>query len=330
MGFDPVVTRKSISNGAVYYSKLLSSWSRAQLFLTLYPKFMGPLPGLSRLLMNATNLGVVRMLQRLASKPKSILMVQDLPIDQGLSHDKNALFTRTAYDLESTVFETFGVLCVFNALMRNKIEERYHIPNDRIVEFEMLDYAIEFRPPSKKPLKSNRRIVYAGNLGENYVGEWIEELPKVDGLSYEFLGFDGDWLSRVQRTDVICGGFIQGYESLAQHMSEQTDFAVLAVSDDRRNYCEYTATSKFSAYVSAGLPVIVPSSHAYISSLVSKYDVGIIVDTVAEIPEQVLSLSDSEYERIRSNCLVLGDKMREGFFFKRATNLALKKLDISS
>lgn len=326
MGFEQVTARKSISNGPIYYARLLNAWKTAQLFLTLYPKFMGPLPSLRGLALNRTNLQVARMLQKFGGNTKAILMVQDLPIEQAFSHKKNALFTRAAYDLESTIFQAFDVLCVFNSLMKKKIVDLYHISREKFIEFEMLDYAVHFTPPSSKHLKSIRRIVYTGNLGENYVGKWIEELPQVKGLSFEFIGFGAKWISRLQRPDVRYGGFIPSYEKLAEHMSQNADFAILAVSDDQKRYYEYTATSKFSADMVAGLPVIVPASHSYVASLVNKYDIGLVVDNLTEIPERILWMPASEYERLRGNCLRLAEKLRNGFFFRRAVTSALRRL----
>ncbi len=326
LGFEQVTARKSISNGLSYYTQLWKTWKAAQLFMTLYPKFMGPLLSPRGLALNKANLQVAKILSKSEGDRKSILMVQDLPIDQSFSSNKNALYSKDAYQLESTIFRTFDVLCVFNSLMKERIMELYQIPSARFIEFEMHDYAVRFEPEPSKPLGRARRVVYAGNLGENYLGKWIEGLPEVQDISFEFIGFGAEWMSRIQRPDIRYVGFIPSYEKLTEYMSQNADFAIIAVSDDRKQYYEYTATSKFSASIVAGLPVVVPASHSYISSLVRRYDVGLVIDSVTDIPEQLKVMPEPEFKRLRGNCLRLAQKLRNGFFFKRAVTSALQRI----
>jgi hypothetical protein len=67
-------------------------------------------------------------------------------------------------------------------------------------------------------------------------------------------------------------------------------------------------------------------SHQYISGLVEKYDVGVSFESVKDIPNILGHLSADRYLELRKNSQILGEKIREGFFLKRAITESLNIL----
>ena len=315
-----------------YYAELSRSFLvSCDVFLTAYPYICGsifsdnPLRTLDR--------NVVRFLRRLRpERPSAILFIVDLPIEQAYAASGTSkLVDGEANTVEREFFENFDVLCVFNDAMKRAIMHRHKILAEKFVEFEILDHATTFVPPQeprRRPPPNGRwKIAYAGNYSKKYVGDWIESLPECGAIQYEMFGLGWEWLSALNRSDISNNGFLRD-EGLLRHLSRNSDFGIInPPSDAWASYYNYGTTSKMGTYLAAGLPILVSSKCEYISSLVAKYKVGISFDKLDEIPWLVSSLSRSDYELMRESCLVLGEKVRSGYFFKRAINLAIEKTD---
>ncbi len=91
-------------------------------------------------------------------------------------------------------------------------------------------------------------------------------------------------------------------------------------------YHNYGSTSKFSAYMAAGVPVFVTDRYSYICGLVEKYQVGFRFSSHEEVANTASRMSNAEYQSLRRNALALGKKVREGYFFKTALAEAMAKL----
>ena len=328
MGFRTVVAKKSMPRAPTYYAKLLGAWNRADIFVAMYPYFCSPRPKPSGLVFNPINRAIMKMLERLNQHIRAILFVLDLPIDQTIAHRRSALYDEAAYEVECKIFKNFDMLCVFNERMTKKISDRYDICQESFVEFEMLDYGISYVPLSVKTVQSGKwKIVYAGNLHQDYVGTWMIDIPRSQNVWYEFLGTGGNWISKIGRNDIAWRGFIPADE-FADYISRNFDFGIIAANHKRKEYLEYTRPSKLSAYLSAGLPVIVPD-YPSIAEIVNKYRVGIVLNSLKDLPSAVENLCVADYTDMRNNALQLGTKLRSGYFFKRALSQAMNKLGLS-
>ena len=82
-------------------------------------------------------------------------------------------------------------------------------------------------------------------------------------------------------------------------------------------YLKYNNPHKLSLYIAAGIPVIVWSKAA-VKDFVEREKIGFVVDSVLNIEEQIVNLSDYEYCIMRENAKRLGIKVRQGYFTKRA------------
>lgn len=82
------------------------------------------------------------------------------------------------------------------------------------------------------------------------------------------------------------------------------------------NYLKYNSSHKTSLYVASGKPVIVWAKSA-IAPIVRKYDIGIAVDNLNEIPEKLKYIDAERYDEIRKNVLSLSAQLRKGGFLKK-------------
>jgi len=87
--------------------------------------------------------------------------------------------------------------------------------------------------------------------------------------------------------------------------------------------------SKFGTYLVSGIPILAPSDYTYMTSLVKKYKVGFVFNSLEQIPTLLTQLSQAQYEEMRARCTELGQKLMNGYFFKRAVNASLRKLGIT-
>jgi len=88
-------------------------------------------------------------------------------------------------------------------------------------------------------------------------------------------------------------------------------------------YNEFGTTSKFSSYIHASLPVLVPEDFRYLCSVVKRFGVGLCFKDCKDLAERLRDLRPEEYERLRRNAARLGFLLRRGYFFKRALFHAL-------
>jgi hypothetical protein len=295
----------------------------------MYPYFCEPLtaPTPRGLILNTFKRFLMSSMQQMNKEGRSILYIIDLPAEQAQAFDRQAVIHKTAYALEEKILRSFDILCVFNQNMRKALTDRYDLCADKFVEFEILDYGVDFSPKGpKRFIKGDKwRIAYAGNLDRRHVGD-LNELPQAESLRYIFLGKDRNWILDADRPDIECRGLLTHAE-LAHYLFRNAHFGLIAVGDMGRRYYDFTCTSKFGAYMSAGLPALVSSKYTYVASLVMKYRVGLVFENLSQLPSLLDRLSESVYMKLSAHCVLLGEKMRCGHFFKRAVNTAISKLN---
>lgn len=96
---------------------------------------------------------------------------------------------------------------------------------------------------------------------------------------------------------------------------DSTDTCTGRVGD----YLKYNSSHKASLYLASGKPLIVWSKSA-LAEIVKKYNVGITVDSINEIPEHLKSIDMETYQEIRKNITAITAKLRTGGFLKSVLN----------
>lgn len=86
------------------------------------------------------------------------------------------------------------------------------------------------------------------------------------------------------------------------------------------NYLRIIASHKISLYMVAGLPVIVWKQSA-MAKFVKKMNIGITINSLADISTQIDSISDVEYNAYLSNLRKLADKLVKGEMTKGVLQL---------
>jgi len=205
------------------------------------------------------------------------------------------------------------------------VQKRYDIADEKFIQFEILDYEIDFTPQKEKAFSGDEILIaYAGNLKEEYVDD-VANLPQSHNIKYEFFGKEGRWINRICREDIIYKGYLPPTQ-LASYISKYSHFGIFLYNKNFTQYLRTGSTSKFSAYMVAGLPVLCPSRYSYISYLIKKYKVGLTFNSFNDIPRLLHNLSEEDYRKLRRNCIELGEKIKNGYFFKKAVKKAIEIL----
>ncbi|HEX7393096.1 MAG TPA: hypothetical protein VF374_09160, partial [Thermoplasmata archaeon] len=269
------------------------------------------------------------LLRKMNKKTKTVLYIVDLPIDQAIANGQPDVATKAAYKAEEKLLKNTDILMVFNDAMKDLIKERYGIEDQRFVEFQTLDYGVNVSVFKEKELPRKRVVTSIGTLAnKKTLGALIDGIQEHEDIKWEFYGQEGEWISGLGRTDIVYEGFSFDQAELAQHLAEKSHFGLIWREPNPLldKYHSLTSTSKFGAYVSAGVPVLVPARFAYISALAREHEVGIVFDSPSDIPRIVAGTTPKEYAHIRDKCLDLGAKLSSGYFFKNAVEEAMKRL----
>lgn len=326
-GFRSVLFGMSLKELPAYYLKLISCWVFADVLVGIYPWFYRNGVSNANPLRAWDNL-LFRLLGKLKRKNKRILFLYDLPIEQGLRERGDQFYDSTSYELERRIVRCFDVLCVFNRDAREIIRDRYDLADEKFVEFECPDYGIRPRKEGfEKGIAEKRRwnVFYIGSGEKRYAGEWMRRLRKVDYVRYEFLGSNWEWIGELKRDD-FTWRFLDTQQEVCDYMHANADFGIIAYAEGMSDYYKYTCPSKFGAYVTAGVPILVQADCPYVASLVERYGVGLPFHSFDEIPALTRALSEPHYEKMRNACQRLSDRLSSGYYFKRALAESLRVL----
>jgi len=219
------------------------------------------------------------------------------------------------YNEEMEWLRPFKYFIVHNNRMEGYL--RKYINIDKCIHNEVFDYicreglVIHHRQSS---INHTPEIIYAGNLIDS-------KSPFLYGLAAEKMDFSINVYGK--REELIknrkinyCGNFNADIlpDKLRGDLGLVWDGTVDASSDTmpQRNYTRYNTPHKFSCYMAAGLPVIAWKDAA-IADIISKYQVGYLIENIYEINQ----LDYAQYDTFRKNAERMAVKVRDGWFTKR-------------
>lgn len=111
-------------------------------------------------------------------------------------------------------------------------------------------------------------------------------------------------------------------EELPKHLNENFGLiwdgnSIKSCSGHFGEYLKYNNPHKTSLFISTGIPIIVWKKAA-IAKLVNDYNIGIVIDNLRELDSVLDNVDLDQYKELKKNTEILGKKLREGFFIKRA------------
>ncbi len=323
IGFKPVIHEAALRGTEEFFRDMVSYWRSSDVFLCVYPHVFNPV-GRGAHVRAARDILFpwLRELGR-SRRRTSILYVADLPIENNVAIGNIASAPPAALEAERAFLEAFDAVLVFNRAMGDAIRTKSARPGQRVVEFSVLDLSLRADLTATKGIGGDVVVAYVGNLRRDFMGEWPASLPSVRGVSYRFYGTaDGAWLNALGRADAKFMGRLPDTQ-LTAVLAAEAHWGVVDFSAQMRPYFKYGSTAKFSNYLVAGVPVLVPAALGYVASLVREHGLGLVYDGPESIPGIAKGASRDEYAAMRSRCIAWGKRINSGEFIKGALERAI-------
>lgn len=232
-----------------------------------------------------------------------------------LIHDVSYLRAQLEKDWkrEFKLFNSVDGLIVHNDRMKKWLEE--HGIKVPMVSLDIFDY---LTPHSINDNNFNQKVVFAGNLSKS---TFLEKLAIKTPVEL----FGPKPLENYPENVTYKG--IKKPEELALYLDQSFGLVwdgdkISECSGKMGNYERYNNPHKVSLYLSAGLPVIVWDKAA-VADFVNQNHVGITIDDLNTLDEQIAKISAEEYAEMKANVRKVATKMRNGDY----TLNALEKIE---
>lgn len=167
-----------------------------------------------------------------------------------------------------------------------------------------------------------RKVInFAGNpelQKFKFVKDW-----NYDAVELKVTVDKGDW---AQGKNISFLGWFDDDISLLTALRKSGGFGLLW--SDNLYWCEYMKLNtnyKLSAYLAAGIPVIVNSSIAEKDTIVRK-NLGLAVDSLDEAVSKIEKMNRKQYDEMVSNVKIFSNLIREGYFTRKCLTDAVFKL----
>lgn len=199
------------------------------------------------------------------------------------------------------------------------------VSEENLVVLEIFDYL-------QKPVKHDvprleKKIIVAGNLNTQKSG-YIRELPQLKNIDIQLYGPNFD--DRMKQYGNIHYGGSLPPDKIPEKLINGFGLVWDGVSidgcrGDAGQYLRFNNPHKLSLYLSSGLPVVIWSGAAE-ADFVRNNNVGIVVDSLLELPDIIATLTKEEYAGIQKNTAELADKLTKGYYMETALKKAIKKI----
>ena len=200
-------------------------------------------------------------------------------------------------------------------------------PKERLINLEIFDYLCETNIKEQIMDLSKPKITIAGNLNwgkSRYVYEFGRIADRSSNIKINVYGNKFDE-SKASKSIVYKGSFAP--DVLPGIIEGNFGLVWDGISADScvgntGEYLKYNNPHKTSLYIVSGLPVIV-WRQAAIADFIIKNNVGITVNSLNDIENQLSNITIDEYARMQKNVVTLGEKLRRGYFTKKALEKAI-------
>ena len=179
------------------------------------------------------------------------------------------------------VLKEASYVIAHNSKMKEKLMEISDLPDEKIIQLKIFDYISEKNIQIKKREK-NEPIIIAGNLSKEKA-EYLKELKSVKNIQFNLYG--------------------KGY-----------------VKEEGEDNINYKGAFLPEELLTAHLPVIV-WKNAAIADFVLKNSVGIVVESLDSINDEIKKITDEEYEKMIQNTIKISENLRNGIYLKDAIRI---------
>ena len=265
------------------------------------------------------------LLRRLIAK-KQIKLV-------GLFHDidelryqngENQKYAKRTKRQTDFISQNADYIIVHNNSMMKYVESR-GVDKSKLVILQIFDYLCE---ENEKQIKfNNKLIIIAGNLDITKSG-YIYQLGRLKSFTFNLYGTNFSRES-ISSSNVIYHGRVDA-DTLTSKLTE--GFGLVWDGDSIEDctggtgvYLRYNNPHKLSLYLASGIPVIIWSGAAE-AEFVRKNRVGLCVNSLLELEEQLEKIDEETYRVYQKNVERIRGRLCEGYYTQKALSKIEKAL----
>lgn len=190
----------------------------------------------------------------------------------------------------------------------------------KIIIHRMFDYIVSIDETIKPLFK--KIINFAGNPNTDPKLEFCKRW-KYNTVKLAVTVDSGDW-RQGKKVDFL--GWFNNDSLLVNALRKNGGFGLLWSEDSYWwEYIKMNASYKFSAYLAAGIPVIVPSGIAEQNTIIQK-NLGLVVDSLDEAVDKIEHMNEEEYRKMAENAGIFSNLLRNGYFTRKALTDAVFEL----
>lgn len=211
-----------------------------------------------------------------------ITLVLDLPVEQerllGVRAIKTNPFLYKRF--ERRIFNNSSFILTASPWFEQQVYKGSDVKRKSIMRYERSPYYVDYKKGAQRGLEEEmQRIIvqhspiafYSGDLRRNNERIWVERVIKVFQSArikertpaFIVCGAGGEWIEEMKCSNT----YYLGYLDKASHdyVAKKASFGLMVYPN--RGYYKYTPTTKYSAYIANGLPILSIESETITSSL---------------------------------------------------------------
>lgn len=243
---------------------------------------------------------------------KIICVVHDIEILR-----RNA---REDYIEQYNMLKTFADIWIVHNNSMKKFLISKGFPANRIVSLGIFDYLIE----KSVEVKEDDGIIIAGNL-DVVKSQYIYHLNEIGNVRFNLYGSNYNNTNNYTNMNYF-GTFLP--DELISNLKGKYGLVWDGDSLDTCSgltgeYLKINNPHKLSLYLAVGLPVIIWEKAAE-AEFVLKENVGVIVKSLYELPQRLASVSYNDYNIMKNNVRIVGERLRKGEYMMEAIRKAEK------
>ena len=196
----------------------------------------------------------------------------------------------------------------------------------KVVALGVYDYRADaHNPHTEYSCQSMRRIVYAGSLS-NRKNSFLLDLPVIaDHFKIQLYGDKHNLHGLEPHPNIAVDGFKPAETFIG---TVDADFGLVWDGDSIDScsgvwgeYLKVNSPHKVSFYLRSGVPVVVWRG-AGVASVIEHEGVGIVVDSLRDLPTAVAALTDADLAAMKQRTVAMAEKLDSGHFFRSALHAA--------
>lgn len=226
-------------------------------------------------------------------------------------------------ELEQKALHFGNRIIVHNEAMIEKMCE-IGFDRNKLISLEIFDYLIPDFSEERTAGRKNQKdmpVIIAGNL-KREKAEYVYNLP--DTVEFNLFGVNYE---DTEKSNIHYMGAFAPDElpySLNGSFGLVWDGTMAEnCSGVFGNYLKINNPHKTSLYLASGIPVIIWSKAALADFIIGMH-AGITVDSLYDIPQILSNMSEEEYDSLVAGARELSEKLRKGFFLRKALENAHK------